>query len=151
MAVKLRFIIFIGAIILLSFCMLPSAEKDIFKLLGVQYLTVYTESKPVAIDAEISGNGYSFICKAEDYKNISDMQGITFKTDYSLEYIFKVLNLKVQSFQELELENRTINIYYCYSEDVGSGVILGNKKVNLQIAFDGENCILGIPLILGSY
>ena len=67
MIVKLRMLFFVGVIILLSFAFLIPAEKNIFELLKVENLTVYTNYKPDNFEAELSGNGYSFDCSIQDY------------------------------------------------------------------------------------
>lgn len=151
MITTLRTTIFVGTIILVSFSMLFSSEKDLFKALEVEYLTVYTDYNPTNLDATLSGNGYSFICNINDYKHLPDVQGATFEVNNTPEYIFKQIKLEVQSSQKIEMEGRTIQIYYCYLKGLDKSVVVENKKVNLQIASDGESCILGIPLILGSY
>ena len=154
MVVKRRFFIFIGVVLLLSFCMLYSNEICIFDKLNIKTLSVYTKQPINELESDLSGNGYKLSCSVKDYeklKNESNVQGISFETNFYPDYIINTLNLEIQDIQSLIRDNETISIYYCYMENVGNSVILSNKKVNLQIAFNGEKCIIGLPLILGSY
>lgn len=133
--------------------MLFSNEACIFDRLNVKTLTVYTK-QPINDNSELSGNGYKISCSVEDYKNLknqSNVQGISFETNFYPDEIINKLNLKIQDIQNIVRENETISIYYCYMENVDNSVFLSNKKVNLQIAFNGEKCVIGLPLILGSY
>ncbi len=41
--------------------------------------------------------------------------------------------------------------YYLYAPRFGEGVVLGGKKVNLQIAVDGDCTVVGTPLIFGGW
>lgn len=41
--------------------------------------------------------------------------------------------------------------YYCYAPSLGGGLVLKGYTVNLEIASDGENTSVGIPLLFGSY
>lgn len=154
MAIKLRLIFFLGVIILLSFCMLIPSEKNIFELLGVEYITVYADNNENhfnAVEPILNGNGYSFNCHIDEYKTLTDVQGISFQTNHSPEYILRVLNLKIQSFQTLSIDDKSLQLYYCYFKNLEKSVLIKNKKVNLQIAFDGNTCIVGLPILLGSY
>ena len=151
MTLKMRIGIFIIVTLLVSLCMLYSSEKSLFEKLNVNYLNIYTGSKINDYETILSGNGYYFICSVDDYRNLNlEIDGISFETNLSPEEIFKKLNIRIQSQQQLQLEN-PIEIYYCYIEGVNRSVFIENKKVNLQIAYDGEKTILGLPLILGSY
>lgn len=152
MVVKARFILFIAVVILLSFCMLLSTDKTLFDSLNITNLTVYTSDNISEFETKLSGNGFSFVCDIETYEKLTcDIDGISFETELLPEQIFDRINLRIQSKQRILQENGVLEIYYCYLENLGGGVTVANKKVNIQIAFNGEKTILGIPLILGSY
>lgn len=151
MALKIRISFFIIVTILISICMLYSSEKKLFKKLNIDYLTIYTNSDIKEYQTSISGNGYSFICSVGDFKKLNcEIDGISFETFLSPEEIFKRLKLEVQDQQKIDLEN-PIKIYYCYIKGIDKNVVVNNKKINIQIVYDGKKTILGIPLIPGSY
>ncbi|MDD4110311.1 MAG: hypothetical protein PHS54_02030 [Clostridia bacterium] len=154
MIVNRKIFIFLGVVLLLSFCMLYSNQRGIFDCLNIKTLTVYAKQPIDSFDSNLSGNGYKFDCSIQDYENLKNkrnIQGISFETSLKPQEIINRLKLKIQSTQKLLRENETIIIYYCYVENVGNSIILSNKKVNLQIAFNGQSSIVGMPLILGSY
>ena len=41
--------------------------------------------------------------------------------------------------------------YYCFTKKWTDGVILNGQFVNLHIAFNGERCIVGAPMIFGGF
>lgn len=41
--------------------------------------------------------------------------------------------------------------YYCYSPVLGSAVCIGDKRVNLHIACNGEQTAAGTPVIFGGF
>ena len=41
--------------------------------------------------------------------------------------------------------------YYCFTKKWTDGVILNGEFVNLHIAFNGERCIVGAPMIFGGF
>lgn len=153
MVVKLRSTIFIVVVILLCFCMLYSNENSIFDALNINQVTAYSNTKLEEYNSTLSGNGYKFSIPVENYSALTDeIEGISFETSFTPKEIFSKLNLKIQSFQRLLQNNDYIEIFYCYVENLNSkSVIIGNKKVNLQISFNGNYSVVGIPLILGSY
>ncbi len=162
----LRLGILAGATLLLSFCFLFSNEKTIFDKLQIEQMTIYTSSRNIFAESNIqelrtqipilSGNGYAFACSTENYlkiKNNSEIDGITFESKLNADEIMNALNAKLLSHQiitDTETEKR-IEIYYCFLENLTDHILVDNKKVNLQIAFNGERSIIGLPLILGSY
>lgn len=74
---------------------------------------------------------------------------ISYKTNLTPKEIIYKLKALVQSKQNLEHEN--IEIYNCFVENINEFVVVGGKKVNLQIAFDGKESVIGFPLILTGY
>jgi len=44
-----------------------------------------------------------------------------------------------------------VRSYYCVSEKWQDGVRLNGVFINLHIAFDGERCALGLPIIFGGF
>ena len=62
----------------------------------------------------------------------------------------EILNiLKATVVQENEIEN--LRLIYAYSPYYQDSVMVDGKKVNLQLAFDGDNLIAGFPLILTGF
>ncbi len=153
MVVKIRSIIFIGVVILLCFCMLYSNETSLFSALNISQVTAYSNTKLEEYESTLSGNGYKFSIPTENYDELKNkIDGISFETSFTPEEIFNKLNVKIQSSQRLLQNNDYIEIFYCYVENLNSkSVIIDNKKVNLQIAFNEDFSVVGIPLILGSY
>ena len=41
--------------------------------------------------------------------------------------------------------------YYCFTKKWTDGVILNGQFVNLHIAFNGECCTIGVPMIFGGF
>ena len=60
----------------------------------------------------------------------------------------KTLNAKVVSTEQLE--DGTV-VIYAHTRLISNKVLLNNKNVNLQIAIKDDLCVIGWPLILGSY
>jgi hypothetical protein len=152
MIAKIRLIFFILAIILLSFSMLFSNEKSLFELLNVNNLTIYTSDNVKDFETILSGNGFTFSCNVSEYKNLKcDINGVSFETNLSPEQIFNKVKIRILNKQVLTQENNIMEIYYCYLENVQKEIVCESKKINLQIVFNGEKTLLGIPLLLGSY
>lgn len=61
--------------------------------------------------------------------------------------------LKARFRAELLFSRKTgeVTDYYLYSEELGGGVMLEGRLVNLHIATDGETTAAGTPLIFGGY
>lgn len=84
MITKTRIILFIGVVILLSFSMLFSNEKQLFEALNVNNLTIYTSSNIADFETSLSGNGSTFSCNINEYKKLKcDVDGISFETQLS--------------------------------------------------------------------
>lgn len=83
------------------------------------------------------------------FKNDNSCNVTNFKTNLSPNEIIKKLGAVVIDKQILKNEN--LEIYYCFVENVSSFVIENTKKINLQIAFNGEYSIVGFTLILTGY
>ena len=83
------------------------------------------------------------------FQNENSSDAINFKTTLSPNEIIKKLGAVVIEKQNLKNEN--LKIYYCYVENVSSFVVENGKKINLQIAYNGEFSIVGFPLILTGY
>ncbi len=44
-----------------------------------------------------------------------------------------------------------VRSYYCYTEEIYGGLSLGDYFVNLHVAVSGEGCVVGSPIIFGSF
>ena len=69
-------------------------------------------------------------------------------TNFEIGNALKVLNAHVVKTECLENGSTVI---YAYSNLIQEKVEVENKFVNLQIVENEEYCIIGWPLILGSY
>ena len=65
----------------------------------------------------------------------------------SSDEVLKILEATVIEQSEVQ----GIRLIYAYSPFYQDAVIIDGKKVNLQLAFDGNNIIAGFPLILTGY
>ena len=78
---------------------------------------------------------------SSDVVSLNNANATNLKTSLTPKEIIKKLGAKVISKQRLENEN--LEIFYCFVEN--------GKKINLQIANNGEFSIVGFPLILTGY
>jgi hypothetical protein len=133
--------------------MLFSSEKTLFEKLNVTDLSIYTGDSSVEnYQTSLSGNGYLFTCSTQDFRSLNcNIDGISFQTNLTPDQIFSRLNIQIQSTQNLNSNGNEVITYYCFLENLYDNVIIDGKKINLQIAFDGEKTTIGLPLILGSY
>ncbi len=44
-----------------------------------------------------------------------------------------------------------VRSYYCYSPTLFGGIKIGEYFVNLHVAVEGERCVVGSPIIFGSF
>ncbi len=44
-----------------------------------------------------------------------------------------------------------VRSYYCYTKAVGGGLVVGGYFVNLHVAVEGSRCVVGSPIIFGSF
>lgn len=85
------------------------------------------------------------------FENNNTKDGVSFETSLKPFEIINKLNAKIHSEQKLNNNKNDLLIYYCYIENLNNYVIVDNKKVNMQIAYDGKKTTVGIPLILTGY
>lgn len=81
--------------------------------------------------------------------SLNNGSATNFRTSLSPKEIVEKLDATIVSKQTLKNEN--LEIYYCFVENVSSFVVENGKKINLQIANNGEFSIVGFPLILTGY
>ena len=86
---------------------------------------------------------------SSDVVSLNNANATNLKTSLTPKEIIKKLGAKVISKQRLENEN--LEIFYCFVENVSNFVVENGKKINLQIANNGEFSIVGFPLILTGY
>ena len=79
------------------------------------------------------------------------LDGITFESKLSAEDILKNLNAKIVSVQDIQINKENKTIFYAFSDYFSKFLIINGKKVNLQIVCENENCLVGHPLLMGSY
>lgn len=151
----IRLIFFIVSTVLVSVCMIPSNESNIFQKLGIENLTLYSGEKEINGEGgELNGIGYTYSCSVNEYSNLTkrvQIDGVSFETTLHPNEIIKIIGAKIVEKQRIVQNESDYEIFYCYVENVNNYVMSNNKRVNLQIAFNGERTIVGIPLILGSY
>lgn len=123
MTPKIRLGIFILIIALLCTVFICGKEKETIEKLGATEITVV--------------------------ENLQTPNSFCFETTLSPREIIQTLNAKIHSKQILKNEN--LEIYYCFVENINSFIVCSNKKVNLQIAFNGEKSIIGFPIIQTGY
>lgn len=123
MTLKVRLGIFILVVALLCAVFVCGKEKQAIEKLGASEITVV--------------------------ENIQTPNSFCFETELFPREIIKTLNAKLHSKQFLENEN--LEIYYCFVENINNFIVCNNKKVNLQIAFNGEKSIVGFPIIQTGY
>lgn len=123
MTLKVRLGIFILVVALLCAVFICGKEKEAIEELGASEITIV--------------------------ENTQTPNSFCFETELSPSEIIKTLNAKIHSKQILENEN--LEIYYCFVENINNFIVCNNKKVNLQIAFNGEKSIVGFPIIQTGY
>lgn len=122
MATKLRFGIFILVLLIICGIFLYRKENEAIKKI---------DASEISSEKSIYENNFSY------------------ETNLSPDEIVKKLNAKIHSKQILE--NEGLEIYYCFVENINEFIISNGKKVNLQIAFNGEKSIVGFPIIKTGY
>lgn len=122
MATKLRFGIFILVLLIICGIFLYRKENEAIKKI---------DASEISSEKSIYENNFSY------------------ETNLSPDKIVKKLNAKIHSKQILE--NEGLEIYYCFVENINEFIISNGKKVNLQIAFNGEKSIVGFPIIKTGY
>lgn len=135
-AVIIMFIILLGCV---------SVKKD-FTLLDYfsgDY-TVYTSNSSGANESVDLGFCYMNSQKVDDCVVGESMIIKNFEVANAL----SVLNAKVIKTECLE---DGTNVVYAYTNLINEKVDVGGKRVNLQIASKDDYCVIGWPLILGSF
>lgn len=122
MATKLRFGIFIFVLAILCGAFLYGKENESIKKI---------DASQISSEKSIYENNFSY------------------ETNLSPNEIIRRLNAKLHSKQILE--NEGLEIYYCFVENINEFIISDGKKINLQIAFNGEKSIVGFPIIKTGY
>lgn len=149
-------------LILFTYSFKP-AFFDIFKtdsvILGEATYSIYCLSIPSDLqhcDIINNGNGYIINTNINNVKyiksNISNILGesVRFKTTLNkVDEITKLYNLKI--IQEEKIDNIVCVYGYSNSNDLTNSIIIDDKKVNMQIAFNNDFITIGTPIILGDY
>lgn len=89
-----------------------------------------------------------FCCLNKNFKTKS-IVGESVKAD-NLEINSTLKELKARVVKTEYLPNNS-TVIYAYTPLIKTNVKLNNKTVNLQIAINNSTCIVGWPLILGSF
>lgn len=115
---------------------------------------VYVYCRGTTLNAINMGNGYLVQCSVcafeQTLQNCVGVDGISVKyvgTKQDVEKLKQWLGLTVQSVQHLD----KLQILCAYSPKIREEIFLDGKRVNVQVAFDGEYITVGCPLILDSY
>lgn len=82
------------------------------------------------------------------YKNFKNIDGITLYFDnYNLQSL--ISDYKISYFKGGDVEN--YKIYYGYTNLYPQSFYMNNKKINVQIAVQGNQIIVGFPAILNGF
>ena len=83
------------------------------------------------------------------YINENSNNSVNFKVSLSPNEIIEKIGAVVVEKQILK--NEGLEIYYCFVENVNNFVVENAKKINFQIAYNGNFSIAGFPLIQSGY
>ena len=136
--------------------MQPSPQRlcDLIEYIPDATYSVYAQGECHSIYAKRVANGADTILTCDVrgaqylYRDVECVQGemVTFSGDQAdLDELCRVLDFCVVVPSEIP------GCYYGYSSRLGTGVLLGGKKVNCQIVCSEGKIVVGWPLILGSY
>ncbi len=106
---------------------------------GVYYC--YTESE---IDSTSLNLGFCYMSNSYSSNLIGESMIVE-----NLEPIAAITSLNAKIIKTEQINNASI--IYAYSSAINSYVTIDGKKVNLQLACYDDYCVIGWPLILGSY
>ena len=163
---KSRFFYYVLLIFFLTGIVVLPNNQPIFACLDVDNLIYYyfvNSSQIKNIDAFENQNKCKLIKNGEDLiitcnknqsesikQKLTDIKGesVSFNgtKQMAIDLINK-LNLKTKFFESFD----SINVYYCYKDNLSLYKTINNQKVNIQIAFNSGVITIGYPIILGSY
>ncbi len=126
---------------------MPKAE-------GYDRAVIISKYAGLGLEGEVveSGNDFYYfvnknVCESA-MKNLSSekISGVVFyyNNKYNLNYFAKKFDYNLT--KKTIVENR--EVYYGYDKNYYDFRIIDGKKVNFQLAFDGNNWILGYPMII---
>lgn len=131
---------------------LKDETRDIFCFENCQRVCFVSE-KDFGLESQRSGDKVFNFCSYEKAKEIyaeveDDVEGIQFYfKDFDDEKFFKRFNASVISKSEIEGIEMICGHTPCFQK----AVFVDGKKMNFQLAKNGEWTILGFPIILTSY
>ena len=119
-------------------------------VLGVLLFSCFLVKLPKTLDIvfqkdctfEYYRDGHVFFEKPENFDGVS-----TVVSDLSVEDVLNTLMIEIQFCEHVE----NVVCFYGYSPQIASFVTLNGKRVNVQIASNGEYLKIGSPLIFGSF
>lgn len=145
---------FILILILVSICMLAPKSESETKQDGI---VEYYLSSILKIDisgVDVIKNGDGCIIKASSAlesvieDNIDGYNGKTyiFESDkYSMEKFIKEYNVKI------DLSQSSQDNVLGFSSKIDDAILIGGKKINVQIVNKNNKIYIGMPILLGSY
>ena len=120
------------------------SHKDKFTLQDYFAGTYYCYSQTANNNASVD-LGFCFLNYEESSNPIGESMVIE-----NYEPISAIEKLNANILKTEHLDNGA-TVIYAYSNKIGTSVDLNDKKVNLQLACYEDYCIIGWPLILGSF
>ncbi len=109
------------------------------------------------IQGEILKNGKDFYyyvdyaqCKIALNRNGNDkIKGIVYYYNKNLDLNYFTRKFNYSISDKTTIEDR--DVYYGYDEDYYDFRFISGKKINFQLAYDGNNWILGYPMIITGF
>lgn len=147
-----RFIFLFASVLLISLIFIFPKSYVGLERLCPENLEVYFSNnfEDESIETKQNGIGTKAKCSFSNFLQIKknyNYSGISFETKCTLDEILENLNAKTLSFQTLENKK----IVYAYSPNFEKYVMVGNQKCNIEIVFENNKNLVGIPILLGSY
>ncbi len=147
-----RFIfLFVGVFLISLIFIFPKNYNKLEKLCPENFEVYFSSNfEDESFETKQNGIGTKVACSFSSFLEISkkhNYSGITFETKSGSDEILQNLNAKIISLQTLENKR----IIYAYSPNFDKHIMLNNQKCNIEIVFENNKNLVGIPLLLGSY
>ena len=114
----------------------------------------YEDKNIIEANKIVNGNCVQYSCSFSNANNVetqlknSHGESVKFNANFGEFVDLKnKLLCKVCYFEEID----NITTYYGFNKKLNNSIIIDNKAVNIQIAFNGEQIVVGTPVILGSF
>ena len=122
-----------------------------FKRLGIFIFIFFLIGAVMCFSKEKKYISQLNVCENDilTYINENSNNSVNFKVSLSPNEIIEKIGAVVVEKQILK--NEGLEIYYCFVENVNNFVVENAKKINFQIAYNGNFSIAGFPLILSGY